>query len=334
MHNNEGVRDINNQAIPQDFEIDWRLLLNDTGDLPHEDPVNDMDSTFTPTFHYDSVITPASMPTIINPATWESYGPLAVKSPQIGFAANDKQANSGIPNDGLWNRGVPPTVVQRDVPPTAAPQTQLNVRMEREVPLQLAPASSGRAGGLQDLDMGTITGPPFVCRFPNCDKRFDLRSGLRAHMNRHEKPFVCGVCRQGFGSKKELQRHESSKHSDDKPFVCTWPQCKRSRQGWPREDNYHRHVRTVHHGQYGPTALPSRAGEVPNNSVSRKRRRERSEDDTDSDFRSTSRVKDEKIRDLEEICKAYKELYANSKEENIRLKEEIAQLKGLRASAA
>ncbi|RYP91693.1 hypothetical protein DL770_002218 [Monosporascus sp. CRB-9-2] len=287
FYNGEGVRDINNHAISQEFEIDWPWQFNDTGGLPPEIPFEDIDFNFGP----------------------------AVEPPQIDFAVNDKQANAGLSNDGLWNRGVPPTVIQRDVSPTAAPQTQLNVRMEREVPLQLASASSGRT--------------------------FNLRSGLRAHMNRHEKPFMCDICRQRFGSKKELQRHESSKHSDDKPFVCTWPQCKRSRQGWAREDNYRRHVRTVHHGEYGPTALPSRAGDVPNNSASRKRRREESEDDADSDFRSESRRKDERIRDLEErieetkrICQEYKELYANSKEENIRLKEEIAQLKGLRASVA
>ncbi|RYP01692.1 hypothetical protein DL764_006155 [Monosporascus ibericus] len=306
MFYGEGVRDINGHAISQEFELDWRWQLNDTGDLSHGISFDDIDFNFS----------------------------TAVEPPQIDFAASEKQANAGRSNDGLSNRWMPPTVIQRDVSPTAAPQTQLNVRMEREVPPQLASTSSGRPGGLQDLDIRVITGPPFVCRFSDCGRTFNLRSGLRAHMNRHEKPFMCDICPQRFGSKKELQRHESSKHSDDKPFVCTWPQCKRSPQGWAREDNYRRHVRTVHHGEYGPTALPSRAGEVLNSSASRKRRREESEDHADRDFSSTSRAKDEKIRDLEEICKAYKELYANSKEENIRLKEEIAQLKGLRASAA
>ncbi|RYP50005.1 hypothetical protein DL768_004360 [Monosporascus sp. mg162] len=268
FYNGEGVRDIYNHAISQEFEIDWSWPLNETGDLPHETPF-DINLNSGPPLPYDSATTSASMSTIISQTTREPFRSFVVKSPQIGFAAIDKQANAGLFNDGLWNRGVPPTVVQRGVSPTVALQTQLNVTMERE----------------------------------------------------------------GFGSKKELQRHESSKHSDDKPFVCTWPQCKRSRQGWAREDNYHRHVRTVHHGEYGPTTLPSRAGDVPNSSASRKRRREKSEDDAESDYRSTSRGKDEKIRDLEEICKAYKELYANSKEENIRLKEEIAQLKGIRASA-
>ncbi|RYO93165.1 hypothetical protein DL766_005700 [Monosporascus sp. MC13-8B] len=320
-------------------DLQWGL--HDTDDLPGGDSFDGATVIHTPAFLNEPATTTAFMQGIMCQIPREVLPARAIDWPQIPFATNDRLATPGLPDDGLWDRGVPATVVQAQLAPssTAASQTQLNATVERGGSLRLASASSGRPGGLQDLDIGAEE-PLFVCNFANCGKTFSLRSSLRAHVNRHEKPFMCDICRRRFGSKKEVQRHESSIHSDEKPFICTWPQCKRSRQGWAREDNYQRHVRTVHHGEYGPAALLSSGVGVRSNLASRKRQREEREEDAESDFRSEPRRKDEKTRDLEErieetkrLCKEYKELFANSKEENIRLREEIACLKGRCASA-
>lgn len=124
---------------------------------------------------------------------------------------------------------------------------------------------------------------------------------MRAHLDRHNKPFGCDECPLKFGSKKDLGRHQTDQHSSEKPYVCPWPDCKRGRLGWPRQDNWKRHVNTVHKGEYGPSAPPIAAENLPGSSstASRKRHREDSED-SDNDVRSALRKKDERIRELEQ----------------------------------
>lgn len=99
------------------------------------------------------------------------------------------------------------------------------------------------------------------------------------HTKRHNKPFACHECPHKFGSKKELDRHRASIHSEEKPFRCAWPNCKRSQKGWPREDNYHRHVRTVHGGEAAPPpAGPVAAGYTPDQAATPRKRRKESEE--------------------------------------------------------
>jgi hypothetical protein len=51
-----------------------------------------------------------------------------------------------------------------------------------------------------------------------------------------------------------LSRHKASLHSTERPFVCPFPDCKRSTAGWARNDALKFHLKHVHTGQAIPVA--------------------------------------------------------------------------------
>ncbi|KAI1245221.1 hypothetical protein MGN70_012111 [Eutypa lata] len=223
----------------------------------------------------------------------------ATNWPHDDLVANDKQPAAIPGNDDIDYPGLIMTIGEHATLSSAVPQTQLNLQAEQQASLMLQPTTGISEG--QENSHTAVAGLPFECSVASCDKTFTTKSGLTAHSKRHDKPFICDECPDRFGSKKELDRHQSSKHSLERPFVCSWPQCERSRRGWPRKDNYDRHVRDVHKGQHEPTAPLLIEGDVPSggSAISRKRQREDS-DDSESDLRSELRKRDERIRELEQ----------------------------------
>ena len=124
-------------------------------------------------------------------------------------------------------------------------------------------------------------------------------------MQRHSKPFECPECTKGFGSKKDLERHRSSIHAEERPFVCLWPACRRGQQGWARRDNYRRHVQMVHSGVYAPPPPPAAAeeglGAAPG--VRKRRRADTGEsvEDEEAGPRDEQRGQVDSVRALERV---------------------------------
>jgi len=62
---------------------------------------------------------------------------------------------------------------------------------------------------------------PFKCPFPNCDKKYSIKSRLQVHYRTHtgSKPFICNFCGKAFNEKGNLKTHERF-HSELRPFKC------------------------------------------------------------------------------------------------------------------
>lgn len=88
---------------------------------------------------------------------------------------------------------------------------------------------------------------------PVCDKSFQRNSHLKRHLLIHTKekvrrekvlealmmkhhhpffeyfqPFKCDVCDRAFNQSSTMKSHKKSVHSNDKPFLCTVPNCAKS----------------------------------------------------------------------------------------------------------
>ena len=55
-----------------------------------------------------------------------------------------------------------------------------------------------------------------------CGKIFHNMTALKAHEDRHTKPYPCAHCDKNFGTKSSLRYHTLNLHSkdEDKPFIC------------------------------------------------------------------------------------------------------------------
>jgi len=90
---------------------------------------------------------------------------------------------------------------------------------------------------------------------PSCPKTFPRACDLNHHIKAtHQPTFICPNCTtKPFGLKKDLDRHIKTLHPETVPgfhrFYCPVETCKHAvgkGKGWPRADNYRRHVRTKH----------------------------------------------------------------------------------------
>ena len=106
------------------------------------------------------------------------------------------------------------------------------------------------------------------CTWPSCtdsfSKRWELKyvdistlwllilTHLSRHLKRHKKPFRCPKCNNGFRYRKDLLRHQGSKHrsssSNTKIYACPVAGCGFATD---RKDNCKRHVEKQH-----PMTLP------------------------------------------------------------------------------
>jgi regulatory protein SWI5 len=61
----------------------------------------------------------------------------------------------------------------------------------------------------------------FVCRFPDCNKRFGRRENIKSHIQTHlnDRQYQCLHCGSKFVRGHDLKRHAKT-HEGKKPFVC------------------------------------------------------------------------------------------------------------------
>lgn len=89
------------------------------------------------------------------------------------------------------------------------------------------------------------------------DGKLKLCNLCSKHLKKHNPPFKCTLdqCGEAFRYKKDLIRHQGSKHHEIVRHLpiwyCSYSNCKFSRErgsGFARKDNYNRHIQTQHGG--------------------------------------------------------------------------------------
>ncbi|KAL2132030.1 hypothetical protein VTI74DRAFT_4289 [Chaetomium olivicolor] len=94
--------------------------------------------------------------------------------------------------------------------------------------------------------------PPggFVC--PTCGAVKASYHEMNHHERYHKRPFPCTYagCERSFGTVTHLNRHINDKHQKTRAFFCPRPDCIWSKQGgkdgFPRKDNWKRHMMKKH----------------------------------------------------------------------------------------
>ena len=87
----------------------------------------------------------------------------------------------------------------------------------------------------------------FMCGYPGCGRTYKIACRLKAHIFSHIRisVFKCNypVCAEAcyFRDATALQRHVLSRHSSEKPYLCTI--CDKR---FKRLDTYKRHMRNIH----------------------------------------------------------------------------------------
>ncbi|PHH54238.1 Zinc finger protein 165 [Ceratocystis fimbriata CBS 114723] len=84
-----------------------------------------------------------------------------------------------------------------------------------------------------------------------CGRTFNQAHKLNHHKRYHERPHECthDGCGKRFGTKTHLERHVNDKHKQTRKYHCTEPGCAYSRasgKGFPRKDNWRRHMLNIH----------------------------------------------------------------------------------------
>uniref|UniRef100_A0A8D2JH06 C2H2-type domain-containing protein n=1 Tax=Varanus komodoensis TaxID=61221 RepID=A0A8D2JH06_VARKO len=70
----------------------------------------------------------------------------------------------------------------------------------------------------------TVSGRPFPCTWPNCEKRFARSDELARHYRTHtgEKHFACPLCEKRFMRSDHLTKH-ARRHPAFRPGMVRWP---------------------------------------------------------------------------------------------------------------
>jgi len=153
-----------------------------------------------------------------------------------------------------------------------------------------------------------------------CTSNYKTLIVHRKHLDRHSRPFTCRECSKSFGAKKDLKRHQDTKHHRDAQVFCTVADCKRGQMGFSRRDNLLKHIHNVHEHKYHDkgianlTSSTEGAATVPTK-IARKRRRE------DDNLESVSR--EELIERLLEEQSKSKRLLHEMEQQGKKLEEEL-----------
>jgi hypothetical protein len=83
-----------------------------------------------------------------------------------------------------------------------------------------------------------------TCSFSNTDR--SLRDPHSRHRKKHDKPYRCSLCSQGFALRNDLDRHRR-RHLllEPREFRCLWPSCDKV---YARKDFLLKHMRKSHEG--------------------------------------------------------------------------------------
>lgn len=88
------------------------------------------------------------------------------------------------------------------------------------------PTSASNTGISMEEITSFISGPEtsdgkWVCKFPECDKRFGRKENIKSHVQTHlgDRQYRCEVCKKCFVRQHDLKRH-SKIHTGIKPYPC------------------------------------------------------------------------------------------------------------------
>lgn len=110
----------------------------------------------------------------------------------------------------------------------------------------------------EDLHVRGLTQVRSSHLLPLLDK-FITKPEPRKHSARHNLRFSCSMCDWKFGTRSDLERHESTVHSQGaaRQWYCTDPSCRRGGRGFSRRDNFRKHMREVHNQADAARNAPS-----------------------------------------------------------------------------
>ncbi|KAH8790625.1 hypothetical protein BGZ57DRAFT_24710 [Hyaloscypha finlandica] len=93
-----------------------------------------------------------------------------------------------------------------------------------------------------------------TCTWQGCKSKakFKTTRQFNIHLeNIHTKPLLCTRSRcthkRPFRNKHELERHNSSKHSAERPWDCPYDYCPSETRAFARKDKWLKHIREVQH---------------------------------------------------------------------------------------
>jgi hypothetical protein len=96
--------------------------------------------------------------------------------------------------------------------------------------------------------------PRSTCTWQDCKSKAKFKTArqLNIHLeNIHTKPLLCTRSRcthkRPFRNKHELERHNSSKHSAERPWECPFDYCPSETRAFARKDKLLKHIREVQH---------------------------------------------------------------------------------------
>ena len=93
-----------------------------------------------------------------------------------------------------------------------------------------------------------------TCTWQGCKSKakFKTTHQFNIHLeNIHTKPLLCTrigcTYKRPFRNKHELERHDSSKHSAERPWKCPYDYCPSEIRAFARKDKWLKHIREVQH---------------------------------------------------------------------------------------
>jgi len=113
------------------------------------------------------------------------------------------------------------------------------------------------SGTTSDASSNGVLEEKWDCDYTGCGKYFPKRHELNRHRKYHFKPYICLApsCRshnKAFSLKKDLLRHQAS-HEGDR-YLCPHVGCRCAAggvfAGFPRPDNWRRHLKRQHARQH------------------------------------------------------------------------------------